>query len=50
VLVAAWTTLGLWLLGVMLVVDLIFQGWGFIAFGLALRNRASRHSAQPATV
>jgi uncharacterized membrane protein HdeD (DUF308 family) len=50
VLVATWTTLGLWLLGAMLVIDLIFQGWGFIAFGLALRNRASRHSAQPATV
>ncbi|MHC2531379.1 uncharacterized membrane protein HdeD (DUF308 family) [Bradyrhizobium diazoefficiens] len=49
-LVAAWPTIGLWLLGAMLVVDLIFQGWGFIAFGLALRNRASRHSAEPATV
>ncbi|KRR22614.1 HdeD family acid-resistance protein [Bradyrhizobium retamae] len=49
-LVAAWPAIGLWLLGVMLVVDLIFQGWGFIAFGLALRNRASRHSIQPATV
>ncbi len=49
-LVAAWPAIGLWLLGAMLVVDLIFQGWGFIAFGLALKSRASRHSAQPATV
>ncbi|MCP1778250.1 uncharacterized membrane protein HdeD (DUF308 family) [Bradyrhizobium japonicum] len=49
-LVAAWPAIGLWLLGVMLVVDLIFQGWGFIAFGIALRSRASRHSSQPATV
>ncbi|WLB86115.1 HdeD family acid-resistance protein [Bradyrhizobium japonicum] len=49
-LVAAWPAVGLWLLGAMLMVDLIFQGWGFIAFGLALRSRASRHSGQPATV
>jgi uncharacterized membrane protein HdeD (DUF308 family) len=41
---------GLWLLGAMLVVDLVFQGWGFIAFGLALRNRTSRPSAEPAAV
>ncbi|MGK0244372.1 MAG: hypothetical protein ACI9HH_003020 [Pseudomonadota bacterium] len=34
----------------MLVVDLIFQGWGLILFGLALRARASRRSNQPATV
>ncbi|WP_223217286.1 HdeD family acid-resistance protein [Rhizobium cauense] len=35
---------GLWFLGGLLTVDLIFQGWGFIAFGLALRarRRASR--------
>ncbi len=50
VLIAAWPTIGLWLLGAMLVVDLVFQGWGFIAFGFALRSRASRHSAEPATV
>lgn len=49
-LVVAWPAIGLWLLGVMLVVDLIFQGWGFIAFGIALRNRASRYRAEPATV
>ena len=50
ILVAAWPVIGLWLLGAMLVVDLIFQGWGFTAFGLALRSRASRHSVQPAAV
>ncbi|OAF10720.1 hypothetical protein AYJ54_10695 [Bradyrhizobium centrolobii] len=49
-LVATWPAIGLWLLGAMLVVDLIFQGWGLIAFGLALRMRATRHSGQPATV
>jgi uncharacterized membrane protein HdeD (DUF308 family) len=49
-LVAVLPAVGLWLLGAMLVVDLVFQGWGFIAFGLALRSRASRHSAEPATV
>jgi uncharacterized membrane protein HdeD (DUF308 family) len=50
VLIAAWPGIGLWLLGAMLVVDLIFQGWGLIAFGLALKARASRHAGQPATV
>jgi uncharacterized membrane protein HdeD (DUF308 family) len=50
VVIAAWPTIGLWLLGAMLVVDLIFQGWGLILFGLALRARASRHAGQPATV
>jgi uncharacterized membrane protein HdeD (DUF308 family) len=42
ILIAAWPVIGLWLFGAMLVVDLIFQGWGFIAFGMALRARASR--------
>ena len=49
-LVAAWPSIGLWLLGAMLVVDLIFQGWGLIMFGVALKARASRHSDRPATV
>ena len=43
ILIAAWPAIGLWLLGAMLVVDLIFQGWGFIAFGIALKARAYRH-------
>jgi uncharacterized membrane protein HdeD (DUF308 family) len=43
ILIAAWPVIGLWLLGAMLVVDLIFQGWGFIAFGIALKARAYRH-------
>ena len=50
ILVAAWPGIGLWLLGAMLVVDLVFQGWGLIAFGLALKARASRHSSQAAAV
>jgi uncharacterized membrane protein HdeD (DUF308 family) len=49
-LVAAWPSIGLWLLGAMLAVDLIFQGWGLIMFGWTLKVRASRHSGQPATV
>jgi hypothetical protein len=34
----------------MLVVDLVFQGWGFIAFGIALRARASRPKDRPAPI
>lgn len=43
IVVAAWPGIGLWFLDAMLVVDLIFQGWGLIVFGLALRARVSRH-------
>jgi uncharacterized membrane protein HdeD (DUF308 family) len=50
ILAAAWPGIGMWLLGAMLVVDLVFQGWGLIAFGLALKARVSRRSGQPATV
>ncbi len=50
IVVAAWPAIGLWFLGAMLVVDLIFQGWGLIAFGVALRARALRHTHRPATV
>ncbi len=40
-----------WFLGAMLVVDLIFQGWGLIAFGLALKARTSRRpDRKPTTV
>lgn len=49
-LVATWPGIGLWLLGAMLVVDLIFRGWGLIMFGLALKARASRRSSRPVTV
>lgn len=40
--IAAWPVIGIWLLGAMLVVDLIFQGCGLIAFGVALKTRALR--------
>jgi uncharacterized membrane protein HdeD (DUF308 family) len=50
ILVAAWPAIGLWLLGVMLVVDLIFRGWALIGFRLALKARGYRHSPQPVTV
>ena len=41
-LVATWPGISLWLLGAMLVVDLIFQGWGLAAFGIALKMRSAR--------
>jgi uncharacterized membrane protein HdeD (DUF308 family) len=50
VLLAAWPAIGLWYLGAMLVVDLIFQGWGLLAFGMALRARAVRQAKYPAAV
>jgi uncharacterized membrane protein HdeD (DUF308 family) len=51
IVVVTWPGIGLWFLGAMLVVDLIFQGWGLIVFGLALKARASRHpDHKPATV
>ena len=46
IVIAAWPAIGTWFLGAMLVVDLIFQGWGYIAFGLALKSRVSRHPHQ----
>jgi uncharacterized membrane protein HdeD (DUF308 family) len=49
VLIAAWPGIGLWFLGAMLVVDLIFQGWGMIAFGVALKARSSRQADQHTT-
>lgn len=48
VIVALWPSIGLWLLGAVLTVDLIFQGWGLIAFGLGLKGRAFRHSSKSA--
>jgi len=50
IVIAAWPTISLWLLGAMLVVDLIFQGWGFIAFGIALKARTSRRNDRPVPV
>ena len=39
-ILATWPAVGLWLLGMMLAVDLIFQGCGFVAFGFALKGNA----------
>jgi uncharacterized membrane protein HdeD (DUF308 family) len=50
VIVGLWPSIGLWLLGAVLTVDQIFQGWGLIAFGVGLKGRASRHSGKPAAV
>jgi uncharacterized membrane protein HdeD (DUF308 family) len=36
---ATWPAIGLWFLGLMLAVDLVVQGWGFLAFGVALRAK-----------
>jgi uncharacterized membrane protein HdeD (DUF308 family) len=36
-----WPANSLWVLGLFLAIDLIFQGWTFIAFGLGLKKSAS---------
>jgi uncharacterized membrane protein HdeD (DUF308 family) len=38
VIAMGWPVNSLWILGLFLAIDLIFQGWTFIAFGLALRK------------
>lgn len=38
VIALGWPVNSLWVLGLFLAVDLIFQGWAFIAFGLALKK------------
>ncbi|OQM75879.1 HdeD family acid-resistance protein [Manganibacter manganicus] len=35
-----WPANSLWILGLFLAIDLVFQGWTFIAFGLALKAKA----------
>jgi uncharacterized membrane protein HdeD (DUF308 family) len=44
IVIAAWPGIGVWLFGAMLVVDLIFQGWGYVVFGMMLRFRIARRS------
>lgn len=41
VVFAGWPVSSLWVLGLMLAIDLTFQGWSLLAFGLALRGRAA---------
>jgi len=38
IIASGWPVNSLWVLGLFLSIDLIFQGWTFIAFGLALRS------------
>lgn len=38
ILAAGWPLSGVWALGMILAIDLTFQGWALIAFGLALRS------------
>ncbi|TIV13376.1 MAG: HdeD family acid-resistance protein, partial [Mesorhizobium sp.] len=33
-----WPVNSLWVLGIFLAIDLVFQGWSFIAIGLALKR------------
>jgi uncharacterized membrane protein HdeD (DUF308 family) len=39
IIALGWPVNSLWVLGLFLAIDLIFQGWTFVAFGLALRSR-----------
>ncbi|MEO9337357.1 HdeD family acid-resistance protein [Mesorhizobium sp. SB112] len=39
VIAMGWPVNSLWILGLFLAIDLIFQGWAFIAFGLALKAK-----------
>lgn len=39
IIAVGWPVNSLWVLGMFLAIDLIFQGWTFVAFGLALRNK-----------
>ncbi|KXF78835.1 hypothetical protein ATN84_03460 [Paramesorhizobium deserti] len=38
VIALGWPVNSLWILGAFLAIDLIFQGWSFIAFGLGIRT------------
>ncbi|RUV11409.1 HdeD family acid-resistance protein, partial [Mesorhizobium sp. M5C.F.Ca.IN.020.32.2.1] len=38
VIAMGWPVNSVWVLGLFLAVDLIFQGWAFIAVGLALKK------------
>lgn len=38
IIASGWPVNSLWILGLFLAIDLIFQGWAFIAFGLALKK------------
>lgn len=38
VILSGWPISSLWVIGTVLAVDLLFQGWGHIAFGLGLRR------------
>ena len=38
VIAMGWPVNSLWVLGLFLAIDLVFQGWTFIAFGLALKK------------
>lgn len=48
VLVAIWPRVSLWLLGALLVADLIVQGFSLVAFGLALKVRGVKSATEPA--
>lgn len=39
IVLATWPAVGLWLLGAALTVDLVIQGWSYLAFGLSIRDK-----------
>lgn len=41
IIALGWPVNSLWVLGMFLAIDLIFQGWAYVALGLALRNRGT---------
>lgn len=43
IIASGWPVNSLWVLGLFLAIDLIFQGWTFIAFGITLRSAAHHH-------
>jgi uncharacterized membrane protein HdeD (DUF308 family) len=45
-LLVGWPSISIWILGAMLVVDLALQGWGLIAFGLAMKGHEHRISSR----
>lgn len=38
-IVAGWPTNSLWVLGMFLGIDLVFQGWAYVAIGLAIKSK-----------
>ncbi|PRD43302.1 hypothetical protein C5748_11330 [Phyllobacterium phragmitis] len=48
VIALGWPVNSLWILGAFLAIDLIFQGWAFIAFGLGIKTAGGTVPSKPA--